>query len=524
MSDSLLAIYRISMPTVIMGSVLRGAIDQIEDPAKQVTRNTLAALLANLTTAAFTAVLTLYLIRVLHPQGFGIFSLAISIGAIATLATGAGLAEAASRFVAERRTELKVAAAVAVDSFKYRIILSLVSSIALFVVAGPIADAYKIPGFDWPLRAVSIAIFGQSIFSHVRSLMTGLGRSTLTVSAVFFESLMETGASIALVALGAGATGAVFGRAAGYLFGMFFALLLLVRALGGWQSVRDRVEKHISTKELLGYSLALFIINAAYTLFDQIDALVIGGILGATSVGLYQAPARLVILISYPGMALASGVAPRLAKQRDKAPDVGLYIRSLRLILIYQAFVIAPVIVWSGPIMDLIAGSGYAKSADVLLALAPFIYLSSVAPYVTLTINYAGFARARIPIVIASVLINLGLDLWLVNEIGIIGAAISTDIAFVIFVGAHLWIARRSFGAPILPQVGLILRTFVATAAMAACLFAFGTDKLGFTDWILGALSGTVAYFAALFIMRVISYGDVVEVRSRLDRLVRRRG
>ncbi len=204
-------------------------------------------------------------------------------------------------------------------------------------------------------------------------------------------------------------------------------------------------------------------------------------------------------------MALASGVAPRLARQRDKDPDVGLYIRSLRLILIYQAFVVAPVIVWSGPIMDLIAGSSYASSADVLLALAPFIYLSSVAPYVTMAINYAGFAKSRIPIVVATVLINIGLDIWLVNEIGIVGAAISTDISFVIYVGAHLVVARRSFNAPILPQIGLMLRTFVAAVAMGACLFAFGTDDLGVSDWILGAISGTAAYLIVLFLMRVIS-------------------
>ena len=499
-------------------------MNQIEDPAKQVMRNTLAALLANITTAAFTAVLTLYLIRALEPEGFGIFSLAISVGAIATLATGAGLAGAASRYVAERRTELPVAAAVAVDSFKLRIILSVVTSVVLFAVAGLIADAYQMPDLAWPVRAVAIATFGQSIFNFVRSLLTGLGRTTLTVGAVFFESAMEAGTSIAFVALGAGATGAVFGRATGYMFGAFLAVILLVRALGGWQTIRDRVDKHVSTKELISYSLALFVINAAYTLFDQIDALVIGGILGATSVGLYQAPARLVTLISYPGMALASGVAPRLAKQRDKAPDVGLYIRSLRLILIYQAFVVAPVIVWSAPIMDLIAGSRYASSADVLLALAPFIYLSSIAPYVTMAINYAGHAKSRIPIVIATVLINIGLDIWLVKEIGIVGAAISTDISFAIYVGAHLVVARRSFGAPILPQIGLMLRTFVAAVAMGACLFAFGTDDLGVSDWILGAISGTAAYLIVLFLMRVISSEDVVGARDRLGRLVRRKG
>ncbi|MEA2309005.1 MAG: hypothetical protein QOI65_1291, partial [Thermoleophilaceae bacterium] len=45
-------------------------------------RNTLFAFLTQMTTAAFTGALTLYLVRALGPREFGLLSVAISVGAL----------------------------------------------------------------------------------------------------------------------------------------------------------------------------------------------------------------------------------------------------------------------------------------------------------------------------------------------------------------------------------------------------------------------------------------------------------
>src|SRR3954453_14689150 len=66
-----------------------------------IKRNAVLSLTNRLTSSAFTAVLTLYLVRALGPDGYGTFALAVSVGTLAALLADFGVSTSASRFVAE---------------------------------------------------------------------------------------------------------------------------------------------------------------------------------------------------------------------------------------------------------------------------------------------------------------------------------------------------------------------------------------------------------------------------------------
>jgi len=93
-------------------------------------------------------------------------------------------------------------------------------------VAGPIADAYGEPGLTWPLRGVALALFGQSSVLFFQRAFIALGRVGIGLRIILSESALEFTASITLVLLGAGAAGAAFGRATGYLLGALIAVAL----------------------------------------------------------------------------------------------------------------------------------------------------------------------------------------------------------------------------------------------------------------------------------------------------------
>ena len=79
---------------------------------------------------------------------------------------------------------------------------------------------------------MALAVFAQSLMAYWNTAFVALRRVSLNLRVVFSESVAEVGASFALVALGAGAAGAAFGRAAGFAFGALVALLLVYRLLG----------------------------------------------------------------------------------------------------------------------------------------------------------------------------------------------------------------------------------------------------------------------------------------------------
>src|SRR5207245_4359523 len=101
--------------------------------------------------------------------------------------------------------------------------------------------------------------------------------------------------------------------AAGYLFGGAFALAITIRLVGR-AAVKLGGGFGIDSRRIIRYAGPLMIVDGAYLVFSQIDVVLIGLLLNTTAVGLFQAPNRLITLFGYPGQALASAVAPSLAR------------------------------------------------------------------------------------------------------------------------------------------------------------------------------------------------------------------
>jgi O-antigen/teichoic acid export membrane protein len=487
-----------------------------------IKRNTAFALAAQAATALFTAGLTLYLVRALGPDDYGVFALALAVGLLVLQFSDFGISQSMARFIAEHRHDQGAIGAIFSDALRLRLISGFVVSGALFALASPIANAYDNTDLVWPLRAMAVAVFAQGLMTFIATPFVPLRRLSLNLRVVALESAIEASASVALVLLGGGAAGAVFGRAIGYAAGAVIAFVLLWRLLGwrGLDSLRRRGE-HL--RRIAGYAGAMLIIEGTFTLFGQVDALVIGAYLTTADVGFFQAPNRLTTILAYPGLAIAAGVAPRLSRGGE-GPDVLSLQRALRLLLILQAAMIPPVVVWADPITDLLLGSAYADSADVLRALAPYIFVSGLAALLSIGVNYLGEARRRVPIAIAALLVNLVIDLILVPRIGIVGAAIGTDVAYVLYVGAHLWILRRLVELPLRPLAPTAFRSAVAALAMAAVLWAFGTSDLGAPALVAGAIAAPLAFAAVLLASREFSSDELAIARATVAaRLHRRR-
>jgi O-antigen/teichoic acid export membrane protein len=482
-----------------------------EDGADTITRNTAFALAAQLATASFTALLTIVLVRVLGPEDYGVFALAVSVASLIFLPADFGISQSTARFVAEHRGERERIAEVMADGLKLKVALSGLICVILFAVAEPIANAYDVPELTWPLRGVALALFGQSMMGFYRTGFEAIGRVRLNLRLVFSESAVEAGASIALVLAGAGVVGAAFGRAIGYAFGTAMALYLARQAIGA-RGISLRGSPAGRLRQIASYAGALLIIDAIFAALTQLDILLIGAILGTSAVGIFQAPAKLITFLHYPGLALSAGVSPRLARSGE-GPNVQAFASGIRYLLILQGLLVVPTIVWAGPITDLVLGDEFAESADVMRALAPLTFLFGIAPIVSVGVNYLGEARRRIPIAITALVANFVVSIVLLNEIGVVGSAIGADVAYLIYVPAHFWICKQMIGLPVRPVVTTFARTLVAAGVMALALLAFGYDELSVLDWFAGGAAGFVAYIAALLLTGEVSRSELAALR-----------
>ena len=480
--------------------------------ADSISRNTALSFLSTIASAVGTAVLTLFLLRYLGPEDFGVLALALGIGAVVELPADFGISHSTSRFAAESRADRPAVSGILSDALRIKLVITGGACVLLAALAGPIADAYGTSALEWPLRITAIFVLAQSLFGLFAQLYEAQGRVGVFVNVVVAESVVETVTAIGLVLAGLGVSGAIAGRAAGYLFAAGLALTLAVRTLG----LRPPLTHGSgNVRRLLSYGSALLIVDGAFILFHRIDVLLIGAILSVKDVGQFEAPLRLMTLLGYVGSAVATGVAPRLAAGRDRI-DPARLVEALRLLMAVQGLFIAPLVVWAEPITELALGSEYTDSAEVLRAITPFMFLIAISPVLSRGVNYMGEGRRRIPIAIGALLVNLVFDLIFLSEWGIVAGAIGTDIAYTLYVLAHLWICKRLLGLQLAPLAIALGRVLLAAAGMSGILLAFGTGDVALPLLIAGTIAGTAVYAALLVALREITVADLVGLIRRL--------
>src|SRR3954468_6645222 len=249
------------------------SVSRPDQQVDSIARNTVSAVGVKLTGTVFTGILTIFLVRYLGPTEYGVFALAMGVGALTTVPSDLGISMSAARFAAELRGDNQAVARVVSDAFRLKLVVAGLSSLGLIVLAGPIASAYGVPGLVWPLRLLALAAFGQSLMLFWATIFEALGRIAVYLRVVVAESAIEAGLSIAIVLFGTGATGAMAGRAAAYAFAAGYGLARITRTIG--HSVRPRRAGHGHGRRIAVYGTALVIVDGAFTLFSTIDVLLI---------------------------------------------------------------------------------------------------------------------------------------------------------------------------------------------------------------------------------------------------------
>jgi O-antigen/teichoic acid export membrane protein len=384
----------------------------------------------------------------------------------------------------------------------------------MFAASGAIADAYGNHRLGWPLRWMALAVLGEALFAFLGSVVTSLRRVSIGLWMVLIESAAETFTAIALVVAGAGAAGAMLGKAIGYAVAVGGGLYLVLRLLGG-TGRGEAAPAQVGLRRVVTYAGALFIVDTAWSAITQIDILMVGALLTSAAVGSFGAVFRIMTVLGYLGLAVSSGVAPRMSLGGG-SPDVRAFNEGIRYLIIVQGVVIAPLLVWTQPIAALVLGSGYHGTSGVIRVLTPYFVIGAPASLISLAVTYLGEARRRVPIMLATLVLGLASTYVLLKAIGLVGAAVADDIVQVVYVAAHTWICSRLITVEFRRLARSAVRTLLAAGAMALVMLAVGTAHLSPAEWVLGVCAGAAAYTAVLVGLRELTFAELRAIASRL--------
>ncbi|MFC1927485.1 flippase [Chloroflexota bacterium] len=255
-------------------------------------------------------------------------------------------------------------------------------------------------------------------------------------------------------------------------------------------------------REYLSFGLPTIPGNISAWVVATSDRFVISYFLGATSVGIYSAGYGIGSIILMTAGVLGVVLPPAVSKLYDEGrmEEVKTHLRySLKYLLAATIPFVFGAAILAEPVLRVFSTAEIASEGYIVV---PLVALSTlfITAYVPIGNIIILVKKTRITgtIWIVCALVNLGLNILVVPRLGILGAAITTLIAYGLALGLTTYFSFREFRFPI--DWRFTMKSLVASGAMSAAIWAIAPE--GTLATALTVLAGAAIYGAVLLLLR----------------------
>ncbi len=310
-----------------------------------------------------------------------------------------------------------------------------------------------------------------------------------------------------VVALGVGAGLAAAGLGAvGLLIGLTAALILPLITLGGltrWAGALRGYDP-ILARQIAIYGLPLAATSALAFLISSSDRFMLAGMIDTAAAGQYAvgydlAQFTLGLLLNIVNLAAYPLIVA--AFENDGVAATRTMLRwTLRLMLLIGLPATIGLAVLAPNVAHVLIGSDFESAAVMIIPgiAAAALLFGLKAFYFDLAFQLSGNTIKQVWVLIVTALLNIGLNLWLIPAVGILGAVYSTVAAQIIAILLSWWLGRGSLQVP-LPDATTLPIVFATGVMLAVLLLTRGwTGPLQ----LLGQVAiGVAVFFAALLLV-----------------------
>lgn len=463
--------------------------------ARTLARNTAFLLVATLFTNLAAFVWNVYLARYLGTAGFGILSTALALTGIFSILADLGIGTYITREIARNPGGAGELVAAGLGN---RIILSCI--VFVLILLFPLIGLYS-----GTAAAVIVFIAGYmlltSFSSFFNSIFQGFQRMEYQTVWNILNSLFILVGVLAVVWLG----GSVVQVAVAYLIAAALSLVYSAATFTrrfftpGLSFSRDMIREAIPFGITSVFSLIYF----------WIDSVMLSLMKGDVSVGLYNAPYRLLTVIASLYGVYLTAVFPVMSRFHVESEDSlrFTYMRSLKYLIIIAVPLIFTVFTLAGPLIELIFSAKYLESVPalrVLIIATAFMFINGVSS------SLLGSANRQITVTRitgVAALFNVTLNLALIPRFDFMGASVATVITEALMTLLFLRTVRDLGFGPAWRDLHVAWRILLPAAASIILLLL----PLSILIRIPLAL---VAYIAGILLTGALDSVDRAVVRS----------
>lgn len=223
--------------------------------------------------------------------------------------------------------------------------------------------------------------------------------------------------------------GALLAFIGGYFISSLYAIIMMIKIYRAKFKVRFFSISYL--KKALGYGIKAHISNAMTFLNYRLDTMLLGFFLNPIAVGVYTVAVNLGEKLSIFSQSISSVLLPRVAKLSSENERNKLTSIVSRTVLIFVFLLSAFCFILSDYIFMFFFPE-FTESSILFQILLFGIWLLSVEKILSNDLAARGKPEINMYVSFVNVVVNVMLNLWLIPELGVLGAAISSSITYTV--------------------------------------------------------------------------------------------
>ena len=472
--------------------------------------------------AAVSAVGVIVLARVLSPQNYGLYTIALIAPSLLGIFRDWGMNLAVIKYTAQYSAEKRSARvrSILLAGLVFEVILGLALSLLSLLLSGFIAtDVFKRP-ITVLIQTASFTILAGGFATAAQAAFTGWEEMKPNSISLVFQALFRAILAPALVLLGFGVSGAVVGYTVGLLLGGLLGVFLMMemyRDFAQRGGFAERLKIWESMKFMFRYALPLSVSNLFNSFLTQFYNFLMAIYASNFLIGNYAVASQFSVLISLLASPIGTMLFPAFSKlkyEEDRETLKIVYQGSIK----YSSILIIPptfaTIALANPVVSALFGKEY-SSAPLFLALLVVSYVLTAFGLLTTLNLISGQGETRVFFWIALITMVTGtvLAVLLIPTFGIIGLIVTTIFDSVPGLVLSLYWIWKHYEASV-DWISSI--RILATSAVSGAVTYFAVSFLSLSSWpklIVGLVIFMASFLASAIALRPIGKPDIDALR-----------
>lgn len=413
---------------------------------RSLMRGFLSVFSAKLTTVLVTILITPVLVRLLGSDGYGEYAFVISTVGVLMILVNAGIYDGVRKFIAEQRDDPHWEAHVFGFYLRLAVLLAVVAAAIVAVVAwSGLVGRQLGRQFERYFFLVAILIGARQLFQTARGALMGIGLEEYSESFLVGRKVTFAVVGLSLAAVGWSVTGVLVGHAVANV-ALSLPAMYVLSAHVDLRAAVGRLPPAFPRRLLAVFNLESVVLILLTASLYHVDILLLQPISGSQETGHYRAALLVVeflwfvpfvfqtVLLHSSSELWSKGETERISALASR---VTRYTLSLTILLGLGIAALAE------PFMRLYFGPEFTVAASTVLLLLPGTLGFAVARPIFAIGQGKGQLRVLIAATGTASAVNFGLNLLLIPQYGMMGAAIATSVGYGSMLVLHVLAARR---------------------------------------------------------------------------------